>query len=89
MVINKDNDDYCYYVARKNIKKYRLQKGLTAQELADKCEFTHQFIRSLEALKVVKRPRLDSLYRISRALDIELMQLFDDTEIQSEKVDLQ
>lgn len=82
MVMDKNNDDYCYYIARKNIKLYRQKAGMTAQELADKCEFTHQFIRSLESLKVIKRPRLDSLYRISRALNIELKQLFDETTIE-------
>jgi len=81
MTINKNNDDYCYFVARKNIKKYRQKLGITAQELADRCDFTHQFIRSLEATSIVKRPRLDSLYRISKALGIELKDLFDDKEI--------
>lgn len=78
MIIGKNNDDYCYYIARKNIKKYRLKAGMTAQDLADKSGFSHQFIRSLEALKVLKRPRLDSLYRISRALGIELKDLFEE-----------
>ena len=78
MEINKNSDDYCFYQARINIKKYRKKLGITAQELADRTEFSHQFIRSLEALKVVKRPRLDTLARIAKALNIELRQLFDD-----------
>lgn len=78
MKIDKNNDDYCFYQARINIKKYRKKLGITAQELADRTEFSHQFIRSLEALKIVKRPRLDTLARIAKALNIELRQLFDD-----------
>lgn len=78
MKIDKNSDDYCFYQARINIKKYRKKLGITAQELADRTEFSHQFIRSLEALKVVKRPRLDTLARIAKALNIELRQLFDD-----------
>ena len=78
MKIDKNCDDYCYYQARINIRKYRKMRGITAQELADKSELSHQFIRSLEAIKIVKRPRLDTLFRISKALDIELRQLFDD-----------
>lgn len=74
---NKDND-YYYYVARVNIKKYRKLANLTAQELADKSGFTHQFIRDLESLKLTKRPRLDSLSRIANALNINIKQLFDD-----------
>lgn len=75
---DKNLDDYCYYIARVNIKKYRQKLGISAQELADRANFSHQFIRSLEAIKIVKRPRLDSLYRISKALGIELKDLFND-----------
>lgn len=81
MKIDKNNDDYCFYQARINIKKYRKKLGITAQELADRTELSHQFIRSLEALKVVKRPRLDTLARIAKALNIELRQLFDDVNL--------
>lgn len=78
MGINKQDNDYCYYIARANIKKYRKKANLTAQELADKSGFTHQFIRDLESLKLTKRPRLDSLSRIANALNINIRQLFDD-----------
>ncbi len=78
MEINKQDNDYCYYIARVNIKKYRKKANLTAQELADKSGFTHQFIRDLESLKLTKRPRLDSLSRIANALNINIRQLFDD-----------
>ncbi len=81
MMQDKNSDDYCYYLARINIKKYRKKVGLTAQNVADLSGFSHQFIRSLESLKTVKRPRLDSLYRIAKALDIELKQLFDEDDL--------
>lgn len=81
MKISKSSSDYFYYVARANIKKYRKLANMTTQELADKSDFTHQFIRDLESLKIVKRPRLDSLVRIANALGIHIKQLFDDTDI--------
>lgn len=80
MNYNKNSDDYCYYVARINIKKYRNLANITSQELADRSGFSHQFIRNLESLKMVVRPRLDSLSRIAKALNIDLKQLFDDIE---------
>ena len=82
MKIDKNSDDFCFYQARINIKKYRKKLGITAQELADKAELSHQFIRSLDAIKIMKRPRLDTLARIARALNIELRQLFDDVNIE-------
>ena len=76
--MDKNNEDYYYYIARVNIKKYRKIANITSQELADKSGFTHQFIRDLESLKLVRRPRLDSLGRIAKALNIDIRQLFDD-----------
>ena len=77
---DKNSDDYVYYRARYNIKKYRKLAGLTQQQLADRAAFGHQFIRNLESLKMVVRPRLDSLNRIAKALDIDIRQLFDEIE---------
>ncbi len=78
--LNKNDNDYYYYIARINIKKYRKKANMTTQELADKSSFSHQFIRDLESLKLIKRPRLDSLGRIANALNIDIKQLFDDIE---------
>lgn len=80
---NKYNDDYYYQLARLNIKKYRAIRNYTTQELADKCELTHQFIRDLECIKLTRRPRLDTLGRIANALDIDIRELF--TPIEEDK----
>ncbi len=78
MNFDQENDDYCFTVARMNIRKYRKLAGITSQELADKAQLSYQFLKNLQSKKAVVRPRLDSLYRIAKALDIELKQLFDD-----------
>ena len=69
---SKSNPDYYYYIARVNIKKYRKLANMTTQELADKSEFTHQFIRDLECIKLTRRPRLDTLGRIANTLGIDI-----------------
>lgn len=76
--MDRDQNDYLYTIVRTNIKKYRKIRGLTMQQLADKCDFSHGFIRDLESLKITKRPRLDSLGRIANALNIDIRQLFDE-----------
>ena len=76
--MDKNDEDYYYYIVRANIKKYRKLAKITSQELADKSGFTHQFIRDLESLKLTRRPRLDSLGRIANALNIDIKNLFDD-----------
>ena len=50
------------------------------QELADRAEFTHQYVRDLECLNVDKTPTLEALGKFAEALDIDIRQLFDDIE---------
>ena len=78
MIKNKNDNDYYYNIVRTNIKKYRQKANLTTQELADKTDFTHQFIRDLESLKIVRRPRLDTIGRIANALNVDIRLLFDE-----------
>lgn len=61
-----------YDVIRKNIKKYRNEKGLTSAQLAEMVGLEHDFIRQIESLKVAKNFSVDTLYRISIALDTSL-----------------
>ena len=77
---NNYDGDCLYKLARLNIKKYRNERNYTTQELADKCDLTHQFIRDLECIKLVRRPRLDTLGRIANALDIDIRDLFEPIE---------
>jgi len=65
-------------LVRTNIKKYRKQRGLTAEELAVKTGLTFQYVRDLECLKIDKTPTLEALGRFAEALDIDIRQLFDD-----------
>ncbi len=69
---------------RKNIRKYRLIRGYTLQELADRAEFTHGYVRDLECLTINKTPTLDAIGRFAEALEIDIRQLFDEVEIDFE-----
>ena len=77
---NKYDNDYYYTLARLNMKKHRTLRNYTTQELADRCDLTHQFIRDLECIKLTRRPRLDTLGRIANALDIDIRELFEPIE---------
>ena len=72
------NDNYYYNIARTNIKKYRLEKGLTQQELADKVGISMNYIAKIESIKMEKSFTLVILGRIADALKIDIRQLFDD-----------
>ena len=61
-----------YKIIRYNIKKYRLLKGLTQAELAEKANLTHDYIRQIESNKVANTFSVQTLYDISIALEVDL-----------------
>jgi len=67
-------------IVRKNIKKYRLMRKYTLQELADLTGLTHGYVRDLECLTIDKTPLLETIGKFADALEIDIRQLFDDTE---------
>mgnify|MGYP000864794579 FL=1 len=46
---------------RKNIRKYRLMRKYTLQELADLTGLTHGYVRDLECLTIDKTPLLETI----------------------------
>lgn len=65
-------------IVRKNIKKYRLMRGYTMQQLADLTGLTHGYVRDLECLSIEKTPLLETVGKFADALEIDIRQLFDE-----------
>lgn len=70
---------------RKNIRKYRLIRGYTLQELADLTGLTHGYVRDLECLSIDKTPTLETIGKFANALEIDIRQLFDDIQTKKNK----
>lgn len=66
-------------LVRKNIKKYRLMRKYTLQELADLTGLSHGYVRDLECLSIDKTPLLETIGKFADALEIDIRQLFDDS----------
>ena len=66
-------------IVRKNIKKYRLMRKYTLQELADLTGLTHGYVRDLECLSIDKTTLLETIGKFADALEIDIRQLFDDS----------
>ncbi len=77
--IDKSDNNYVYYLVGKNIRKYRKLKGLKQRELAEKCSLSEGFISDIES-NTFRTISLNTLYLISRVLDIHIMLLFQDLE---------
>ena len=72
------DDEYYYIIARKNIKKFRLELGLTQQDLADLTGLSREYICDIENESRKKHPTVAVLGRIAEALGKTLSDLFID-----------
>ena len=70
-----------YLIISKNIKKYRLKNYMSQKELAIKSGYSYAYIRRIEAKKCIKNFSIQTIYNISKALNIKIMKLFEDDDI--------
>jgi len=66
----------------KRLRKFRKDRGLTQEQLAEKAGLHHTFIGAVE--RGSKNPSLDSISKISEALGISLRDLFPPNRLSSE-----
>ena len=79
MINNKPSihdDEYYYKIIRKNIKYFRLQKGLTQQELADMTELSREYICDIENESRNKHLTIAVLGRIAESMEINIVNCF-------------
>ena len=67
--MDRNDENYIYYVIGQNIKKKRKLKNLTQEQLAEKCNYSLSFIGNLESTKVFQTISVGSLYHIAKVLD--------------------
>jgi len=70
-------DDNIYDTIRRNIKKYRKLKGITSAQLAEMVDISHDFLRQIESETVRRNFSVETFYKISVALGIELDKLIE------------
>ena len=68
-------DPEIYNTIRRNIRKYRKQKGITSAQLADMVDLSHDFIRQIQSEKAAYNFSLETFYKISVALGVSMDQL--------------
>ena len=63
-------DDDIYNTIRRNIRKYRKEKGLTSAQLAEMVDLSHDFIRQIQSEKAAYNFSVETFYKISVALGV-------------------
>ncbi|WP_294534162.1 helix-turn-helix transcriptional regulator [uncultured Pseudoflavonifractor sp.] len=68
-------DEDIYNTIRRNIKKYRKEKGLTSAQLAELVDLSHDFVRQIESERVGHNFSVETFYKISVALGVSMDKL--------------
>jgi len=74
MEFKRNDENYVYGFIGKNIKKYRKAKGFTQAQLAEKANYSKQFISNMEN-NVHQTFSVGTLWRLSLVLEIEMYKL--------------
>lgn len=72
----KENTDI-YLIVSKNIRYYRKLRRITQKELARRTGYSCAFIRRIEAPNCPKNFSIQTIYLISRALNIDIKYFFE------------
>lgn len=75
-MFSKQDENYVYELVSKNIKKQRKLKGLTQEQLANKMQYSTQFIANIES-KTHQTFSLGTLWRLALVLEIDIRVLFE------------
>ena len=78
MKIDKNDENYIYYVIGQNLKRERKRRGFTQEKLAEKSDYSLSFIANLESTKVFQTISIGSLYHLSKVLNIHITDLLQD-----------
>lgn len=74
-MVHEESGNQIYDVIRRNIKKYRKEKGMTSAQLAEAVGLSHDFIRQIESEKTRYNFSVETFYKISVALNVSMDRL--------------
>ena len=74
MQFDRNDENYVYILIGKNVRKYRKLRGMTQAELANKANYSKQFISNIEN-NVHKTFSLGTVWRLSLVLNVEFYKL--------------
>lgn len=70
-------DGDIYKTIRHNIRRYRKERGVTSAWLAEVTELSHDYVRQLQSDSAGAGMSVETLYKISVALDVSIDKLIE------------
>ncbi len=74
--MNKNDENYIYYLISRNLKKQRKIKNLTQSKFAELCNYSEGFIMNIESEKYHQTFSLGTIWKFAQVLDIDIRELF-------------
>lgn len=74
--MNKNDENYVYYLVAQNLKKQRKLKNLTQSQFAERCNYSDGFIMNIESDKYHQTFSLGTIWRFAKILDIDIREFF-------------
>ena len=78
--MDKNDENYIYYLVAKNLKKQRKLKNLTQRQFAELCNYSDGFIMNIESNKYHQTFSLGTLWKFAHVLNIDIRELFEPIE---------
>lgn len=72
VIANMEQNALIYDTIRKNIRKYRKERGMTSAQLAEMTGLSHDFIRQIQSDKTRYNFSVETFYKISVALNVSM-----------------
>ncbi len=74
--INKDDENYPYYIIGQNLKRLRKEKNFTLTGLSVKSNYSRGFISNLESPNYLETCSIGTLWTFARTLDVDIREFF-------------
>lgn len=79
-MINKNDENYIYYLVGQNLKKQRKLKHMTVTKFAQLCNYSEGFIMNIESPRYRQTFSLGTLWRFADVLEIDIRLLLEPLE---------
>lgn len=75
--MDKNDENYIYYLVGQNLKRIRKEKHLTITKFAMECNYSEGFIMNIESPNYKQTFSLGTIWRFANVLGIDVRELFE------------
>lgn len=74
--MNLEDEKYIYTIVGQNLKRLRIEKGMTQEEFAHKSTYSLGFIMNLESSSYEQSISLGTVWHFAKVLDVDIKEFF-------------